>query len=101
MEQKIEFSKAELLDIHEAIHNKRRRVVEVRGEKIKITKHLELREVKYKKMVFTQFCENNTNFATPNTTLAINKLAPIYFWKVIQGDNIYKNKAEFYGKVQE
>ena len=101
MEQKIEFSKAELLDIHEALHNNRRRVVEIRGEKIKITKYLSLREVKYKKMVFTQYCENNTNFATPYTTLAINKLAPVYHWKVIQGDTIYKNKAAYYGKVQK
>jgi len=97
--KKLNFSKAEMMEIHEAIHNKRRRVVEVRGEKLKVTKFNDLREVKYKSLIFTQFQENNANFAADNTTIVIDKNTLPNEWPVIDNNKIYTNKVDYYGNI--
>lgn len=98
MKNKIEFSNDELLEIHQALQNKRKRVIQIKGEKLSISKEDDIREIKYKSFVFTPLCEKNTNFATPDTTIAINKAAPLTRWNVIAGDKVYKNKKAYYGR---
>ena len=49
--EKIIFSDSELLEIHKALHDKRRKSVVVRGIKSEVFEHNNLRQIKYSKIL--------------------------------------------------
>ena len=97
----IMFSDSELLNIHKALHDKRRRFVEVKGTKVKVFEHSNLRQIKFFRTIFSEFKDNNAKFANNNATIAIKLGSPIKYWNVVEGSKVYKNKRDYYAKIQE
>lgn len=88
------FSNAELKEIHKALHDNRRKYVEIKDEKHEIFEHNKLKQVRYNSTIFSKFVDNQIDNDI-KATYVIKTGAPIYYWNVINDDNIYKNKFQF------
>jgi len=94
------FSDSELLNIHKALHDKRRKYVTVKGVEREIFEHNALRQIKFTSTIFSEFKDNNAKFVD-KATIAIKLDKPIKYWKVIKDNKVFKNKRDYYAKVQQ
>ena len=94
------FSDSELLTIHKALHDKRRKSILVKGVKCEIFEHSNLRQLKYSATIFSEF-EDDKVTTVDKTTIAIRLDDSIKNWPVIENNNIYANKKEYYESLQK
>ena len=94
MSKSINFSDTELKEIHKALHDKRRKYVEIKGKKQEIFEHCKLKQVKYKSVIFSKFVDDKIS-SDINATYVIRKTNFPSKWNVIHNNTVYPNKWGF------